>query len=167
MLKCLCCVGKVWAVSPAHHPSPLWSCSVHSGTPLLQVTTEEGKYCKNQYFADGQHRKGLCGLFGSRFGNQTEICRGLRLGCRRAFVPENCANVGGGSEGCWRKGTSLAEFSQPFAANRPPLSAVLPARPSGCAAAGCPSWDLVMVFLYSSALMSLFVEGWIIEDYVF
>lgn len=62
---------------------------------------------------------------------------------------------------------SLAELSQPCAPNPLSLSAVTAVRPPGCAAAGCPSWDVVTVFLYSSALMSSFVEGWVIEDYAF
>lgn len=52
----------------------------------------------------------------------------------------------------------LVESSQPCAANPPSPSAIPPVHPPGCAAAGCLSWDLVMVFIYSSALMSSFGE---------
>lgn len=31
----------------------------------------------------------------------------------------------------------------------------------------CRCWDVVVVFSNSAALMSLFVEGWVTEDYVF
>lgn len=172
MLKCLSCVGKVWDL--AGHPSRAWdgSCSAHSRGPLLQrgyspVTADEGKYHKNRYFPDGQQRKGLHGVFCSRFGDQAEICGGLCPSHRRAFVPKSRANIGSDWEGCWREDVNLVEFLQPWAASPPSPSAVPPVRPPGCAAAGCLSWDLVMMFIYSSALMSSFGEGWGREDCAF
>lgn len=133
------------------------SCSAHKRTPLLQCgyspgTTDEGKYCKHWCFADGQQRRGCTGHFAAHLGTRVESAEayvefaGRPLSLKALQMLEGTGRDAGGETQPHRALT--ATYCQ---------SPVAQCHPSSSSPGLCRCWDMVMVFLSSSALVSSFV----------
>lgn len=106
---------------------------------------------------EGTTQDGFAAHLGTRLESAEACCSH-----RQAFVPKSHANAGSNCGRVAGGGTQLTGLWLPRAAN--PLCSVpsLQLIPRLCCC-----WDMVMVFLSSSALMSSFVRGWVMEDEAF
>lgn len=142
------------------HWTPSWALTGHAlhtkGHPCCHVVTAHGAQIKGNtakigVLLMGSKEGATQDVFAAHLGTRLESAE-ASWSCRQAFVPKSHANAGSNWEGCWRGDTA----SQSSGCHVLPIPCA-EFHPSSSSPRLCCCWDMGMVFLSSSALMSSFV----------